>query len=317
MMTSWLDASVDFARHAPTGTFALVTSGLGLVAGICCYLGFRQLYRAQVMVDMPTSLLRSAAQGYVELEGYARMMPGEPIYAPLSGMPCVWYRYAVEQTTRDASDDSEGWRVIESGVSEAIFHLADTSGMCIVDPDGAEVTPSVKLCWRGSTARPLYTPKHTGFWDKWLSFGVYRYTECRLHEYDSLYAVGQFIRVGDGEPAGISEATRDVLARWKRDRGWLLREFDANRDGKIDLDEWENVRQAAEREVLNTWEERQDNQQAEMNLLKKPAYGRPYLLSAISQEAMISACRRKAAQGIAGFLLFGLACVWLLGQRFA
>lgn len=314
MASSLFAACVDFARHAPAKEFWAAVAGLGFASAICCYLGFNALYRSRLMTDMPTSKLRSAAQGYVELEGYARMMPGEPIYAPLSGMPCVWYRYSVEQTGRDADGNSGGWSRVEGGVSDSIFHLVDDTGTCIVDPDGAEVTPAVRLCWRGDSPRPLYTPKQTGFWSRLFSFGAYRYTECRLHDYDPIYAVGQFNRLGESEPLGVNEATRDLLARWKRDRGGLLQRFDADRNGKIDMEEWENARQAAEREVLATWGEQ--HQQPEMNLLQKPARGRPFVLSATTQEELIMGHRDKARLGIAGFLCFGLALAWAVSQRF-
>lgn len=49
------------------------------------YLGFRQLHRARLIEDTPTSRIRSAAQGYAELEGRAVAL-GDPLYAPLSGV---------------------------------------------------------------------------------------------------------------------------------------------------------------------------------------------------------------------------------------
>ncbi len=313
MPSSLLAACVDFARHAPAVVFGAAASVVGLAAAVCCYCGFDALHRSRLIADMPTSKLRSAAQGYVELDGHVKMMPGEPVFAPLSGLPCVWYSYSVEQTGRDVYHDAQSGGMLERGISEAIFHLADETGVCIVDPDGAEVTPSVRLCWRGDSPRPLYVPKQTGFWARLFSFGAYRYTECRLHDYDPVYAVGQFVRAGEGEPMGVSDATRELLVTWKRDRAGLLRRFDADRNGKIDLDEWENARQSAEREVIATWEERQP--QPDMNVLKKPAHGRPFVLSTVTQDRLIVAYRRKAPLGFAGFLALGLALAWAVGQR--
>ena len=314
MSDTLLAHCADFVRSLPAWGFWAGGIASGTAAIASCYFGINSLYRSRLIADMPTSKLRSAAQGYIELEGYAQMMAGEPIYAPLSGKPCVWYRYSVEQC-RDSSGRSQEWTTVESGVSEAIFHLVDPTGTCIIDPDGAEVTPSVKLTWRGNTRRPHFSPKKNSLWGILFSPGAYRYTESRLHEYDALYAIGQFIGVGDRESVGINEATRDLLTLWKRDRGGLLQRFDANRDGNIDLDEWEKARQAAEKEVIATWRERQ--QQPDMNLLKQPADGRPYILSSASQEQIIALSRRKALLGIVGFLAFGLVLVWSFKQRFA
>jgi hypothetical protein len=314
MSATVLDFCADFVRSLPPWGFWAGGFACGTAAIASCYFGINSLYRSRLIADMPTSKLRSAAQGYIELEGYAKMMEGEPIYAPLSGKPCVWYRYEVEQYL-DSNEGGKEWTTVESGVSEAIFLLVDPTGTCIVDPDGAEVTPSVNLSWHGDTRRPHFSPEKNSFWGISFSQGAYRYTESRLHEYDALYALGQFTGVGDQEAVGIKEATRDLLALWKRDRGGLLQRFDVNRDGNIDLDEWEQARQAAEQEVIATWRERQ--QQPDTNLLKQPADGRPFILSSASQEQIVASSRRKALLGILGFLALGLVLVWSFKQRFA
>lgn len=315
MPSTLLAACAEFARDASAVEFWTVVAVVALAAAACCRFGFKALHRSRLFADLPTSKLRSAAQGYVELEGHVRMMPGEPVYAPLSGLPCVWYRYSVEQTGKDIDGNRGGWDRVEWGVSEAIFHLADGTGICVVDPDGAEVTPSVTLRWRGDSPRPLHAPKQTGFWARLFSFGAYRYTECRLHDYDAVYAVGQFVRVGgEAEPVGIGEATRDLLALWKRDRGGLLQRFDHDRDGKIDLEEWEKARRAAEREVMATWGER--HPEPDTGLLKKPAHGRPYVISSVAQDSLIADYRNKARLGIAGFFALGLGLAWTVSQRF-
>ncbi len=304
----------DFVRRAPDWAFWLCALCLGMAAVACCYFGVSALYRSRLIADTPTSKVRSAAQGYVELEGVARMMPGEPIYAPLSGKPCVWYSYSVEQKGRGLSGRSEGWGTLESGVSEAIFHLADGTGVCIVDPDGAKVTPSIRLSWCGDSPRPLYTPNTTGFWSRLFSFGAYRYTESRLHDHDRLYAIGQFRGLGDAGAVSVSEATRDLLSAWKRDRTGLLQRFDANGDGKIDMEEWENARRAAEREVVATWRKRR--QETEINLLNKPPDGRPYILSSMTQDKLITSYRKKTILGILGFLALGMILSWIMHRRF-
>jgi len=314
MPSALLAACAEFARDASAVEFWTVATLMGLATAACCRFGFGALHRSRLFADLPTSKLRSAAQGYIELEGHVRMMPGEPVYAPLSGLPCVWYRYSVEQTGKDINGNRGYWDRVECGVSEAIFHLEDGTGICVVDPDGAEVTPSVTLRWQGDSPRPLHAPKHTGFWAGLFSFGAYRYTECRLDDCDAVYAVGQFIRVGEAEPAGLGEATRDLLALWKRDRGGLLQRFDGNRDGKIDLEEWEKIRRAAEREVLATWGER--HSEPDTGLLKKPPHGRPYVISAVAQNHLIASYRSQARLGIAGFFTLGLGLAWAVSQRF-
>ena len=108
---------------------------------------FRSLMRMRLIADTPVSLIRSAPQGYVELQGITRMMEGQPIISPLSGERCVWYRYTVEEKT----DSKNEWKTIERKQSTAIFHLDDGTGRCIVDPEGAEVVAATTRHWRGDT----------------------------------------------------------------------------------------------------------------------------------------------------------------------
>lgn len=49
---------------------------------------FKGLHRSRLLEDTPTSLVRSASQGYVEFEGTGRRLDGEPVIAPLTGTAC-------------------------------------------------------------------------------------------------------------------------------------------------------------------------------------------------------------------------------------
>lgn len=141
---------------------------------------FKGLHRSRLLEDTPTSLVRSASQGYVEFEGTSRRLDGEPVIAPLTGSACTWWSYTVEErkTYRVNKTRHTHWQTINSGSSEALFELEDSSGRCIVDPEGAEVFPSATQSWRGSSAWP---EKHgRGI------FGRYRYTERRMHVGDPL-----------------------------------------------------------------------------------------------------------------------------------
>lgn len=306
-------AWVELIRSSTPQTFWAVWSLAALLGAFLLWLGVHDLHRARLLDDLPTSKVRSAAQGYVELEGWARMMPGEPIYAPLSGQPCAWYSYRIEHRARDSEGRDRGWRTLESDRSNAIFHLDDGTGCCIIDPEGADVTPAIRLRWRGYTARPGAAPRETGFWARLLSTGSYRYTECRIGEYDRLYAVGLFVGLGDREAVSLSDEVRDVLSVWKRDRAKLLRRFDRDGNGEVDLDEWEEARSVAQGEVLARSAAR--GSLPEFNVLKKPTDGRPFLLSCIPQERIVARTRRHAVLALSGFLSVGAALVWALQYR--
>ena len=143
---------VTALAQAPDGTFWFWTGICAVFSLLCFGATFFWLRRARILEDTPTSLIRSAAQGYVELRGRAGLMPGPVILSPLSNTRCVWWRYTVEERQRSGNRDE--WRVIDKNTSDDLFLLSDTTGDCIIDPDHASIRPSVTRRWRGPTPKP-------------------------------------------------------------------------------------------------------------------------------------------------------------------
>ncbi len=284
--------------------------GLGLL-GIATlgmlYLGFRQLHRARLIEDTPTSRIRSAAQGYVELEGRAVAL-GDPLYAPLSGKPCVWYQYRIDRRQAGLHGRKQRWVNLEQGVSEAIFGLEDGTGRCVIDPEGAEVYPNCELSWYGRESFPTHTPPgHSDF------FGPYRYTERWIAPGDTLYALGWFRTLEGSCESDLEGAIKAQLKAWKADPQALRQRFDLNRDGQIDAKEWEIVRRQAAREALRA-HLRQTPEEA-VYLLSRPPRGEPFLLAGARQPNLIWGYRLRASGALLGFLLGGLGLAWALWQR--
>ena len=69
--------------------FWLLTLGVAVVAGGAAAL--RWLKIARLIEDTPTSRIRSAAQGYVELAGNGLPLPATKNPAPLTQRPCTWW----------------------------------------------------------------------------------------------------------------------------------------------------------------------------------------------------------------------------------
>lgn len=106
--------------------------------------------RARHLLDTPTSRIRSAAQGYVELVGMLRELAVPQPVAPLTGEPCLWWRYRIEEYRSNGKRSS--WNVVERGTSEAWLRLADATGECLIDPRGAEIRAAVREVWEGSAS---------------------------------------------------------------------------------------------------------------------------------------------------------------------
>ena len=270
---------------------------LASVAIVSTWYTLRFLVRKRLIEDTPTSLIRSAAQGYVELQGYAKLIAGDPICAPLSGLACAWYRYAVERKERSTNTRGQTdsrWRTVDRGQSDALFYLDDGTGRCVIDPDGATVTPSVRRQWYGVTATPPRITEARAWlgWSSLVTLGSqYRYTEERIAIGAPLYALGMFQTRGGAAPANdVTRETADLLSEWKADPKSLVRRFDTNSDGEIDLAEWERARAAAEQEVSANRRERP--MAPAVDTLSATAHrDQPYVLAARREDQLVSRYR--------------------------
>jgi hypothetical protein len=258
--------------------------GAGFIAALALVAWLAVLRRARAVADTPTSQIASAAQGYVELLGGGRPLAGVPIIAPLTHLPCLWYRYKVERK----SDDK--WVTESSGESTDSFLLDDGSGRCVVDPEGAEVLPR-------ST-------------DVWYPRPDYRHTQAVLLEGEPIYVLGSFHTwSGDSLDLNVREDVKDLLAEWKRDMPKLLERFDLDGNGELDLREWELARSQARREVLKN--HRELRAAPDTHMVGRPADGRLFLISSLPPEKIRGRYLRWAFVHVAAFFaaLAGLAYV--------
>ncbi len=220
--------------------------------------------RTRAVADTPTSKVASAAQGYVELRGTGKPLAGLPLMSPFTAVPCLWFRYKVER-----KDSNNKWVHEDQGESDASFILDDGSGQCLVDPEGAEM---------------LVTKK-----DTWTN-GDRRYTEWLLVEHQSVYALGQFATRGSVDlDLDAAEDVKQLLAEWKTRPEELLKRFDLDRNGQLDLKEWELARAQAKREVAVV--HREARASAELHVMHLPKDGRLYLISDLQPDKLASKYR--------------------------
>src|SRR3569833_3314469 len=277
-----MTSSLDFPlRLDPFECRMLVT--VVIVVAVGAFIdAFVSLRRARLLEDTPTTRIRNDAQANEEMEGEEVMMEGVPIIAPRTLLPCAWCRYRVEERVENNRGDAR-WRTRRRGTSDGIFILRDDSGDCVVDPDGATVTPSARDVWYGDTPTP--PPMHRNK-TVWRHGGRCRYREERIHAGDYLYAIGEFRSTGGAEGPAHADALRALLAEWKRNRSALLARFDDNRDGAIDVDEWERARRVAEQEGATELALRAA--EPEVALLSRPRSDpRPFLLSTVTPRDLI------------------------------
>ena len=263
---------------------------------------FSWFQHARVIENVPTAKIRSAAQGYVELSGIAKLMDGPVIVSPLTGRSCVWYSYTIEERVdtrrRDGSHSNSHWRVVERGRSDALFLLEDDTGRCVIDPDDADVYIRHQKTWH---KRHVIPPR--------------RYSEQLIRSGDPLYAIGFFKTVADIEQQQTREQVAHLLRQWKQDPGLLLHRFDHDRNGQLDTDEWEQARQTAENDIKR--EQGLQTKEAQLNvMMSSDVSDQTYILSSEPEAVLIKQYRWRALKSLGLFFILGSIAVWTFNIRF-
>jgi hypothetical protein len=212
-------------RHGLYDALAVLGGGAFLL------FGFVLLRRRRLIENVPTSRIRSVAMGFAEVAGLAK--PKATVAAPFSGIPCVYFRYEVEEE-RSRGRGGRTWVTIERGDSGVPFHLQDTTGRILVDPAGAEtlLRQSFRKIERGE-----------GFFSRRK-----RYTEWWIVAAQKVFVVGTVRRVRDlalERRVTLHDRLRELKADPER-----MSAFDADRDGRIITEEWGNAVRAVKDEVL-------------------------------------------------------------------
>ena len=266
--------------------------------------------QARFLLDTPTSKIRSAAQGYVELYGF--LAEGEhPQQAPLSGLPCLWWRYKIERYKGGTGNKHHSWETLEQKTSDAMLTLDDTTGRCLIDPRGAEILPLSRQVWQGNQRHPLQSQQRSVLRTALAGNRSYRYTEERLHASEPLYAIGHFYSLGGGHQTYDAHTLQAaIIRRWKEDFPALLKRFDRNGDGQFDAEEWQAVRDAALQKAK--LKKRHKSTAEARHFMRKPDDNQPFILSSHGEDALARKLRWKSLGGAALCLAGALASTYIL-----
>ena len=256
------------------------------------YLCFKNFRKARLIEDMPTSLIRSASQGFTELIGIARTY-NEPLTSPLTNTHCLWWRYTIEKYQRRGK--SSAWTTLESGTSSKPFYVDDTSGQCLVIHEGADLRPLHRRRWRGhqllstgraergSAFREVINTLNASILTSNFGIGRYRYTEALIKDGDPLYVLGHFESDASGQRTLTAEKLAgEILRAWKQDFGNLLEQYDSNDDGQLNDPEWARVRKAAKEAAHQTLREK-SKQEIRHQISKPVEKGLPFLIGSEEQ----------------------------------
>ena len=244
-------------------------------------------WRLLKMTEAPFSTIAAAAQGYVELFGKAST--DKPLKTPYQDIPCVWYRasvYANRENEDDKVADLFNLMPLEYSESKTIFSLDDGTAQCLVDPKGAEVIYFEARTWRKND---------------------HRYVEEYLPVGKPIYVIGQLDTRRDMlDEEAMKKKLTEKLNDWKANKQQLLNRFDQNRDGQIDMNEWEQARHEARKEVMV--EQAMQVSNSSGFTLTKPA-GQLFLISAKSPQQLRASYKKWLAVhlGVLALLLIFFA----------
>jgi E3 Ubiquitin ligase len=316
-MPDFVTAIHEWAKTAPPDDFWLCSLVLLAVAIAGFFFAFKFTHSKRIIEDTPTSKIRSAAQGYLELVGHGQLMEGQPIVSPLTGTTCTWYDFKVDER-RQSGKNSE-WVTIRKGISDELFLIKDETGQCIIDPEGAHVTVSNKSVWYGGTSNPMgnFTAprKKRSFLSGALVSNKYRYTEKLLHPGESLYAIGLYKTIGGaGAHFDVNEDVRELIREWKTDTEALMKRFDTNNDGEIDLNEWQRVRDEAYKQVMIKHSDQKTMPPVHL-MNKTNDRRRPFILSALAQDDLTKRLHIYSILSISAFILCGSLSAILISAR--
>jgi hypothetical protein len=167
-------------------------------AFICLYYAFYFLKVARQLEDTPTSKIRSAAQGFVELSGITKSAGNLQTLGQLSTDPVAWSRFQIDQLRRSqtANGTESYWTTIAEGASDAAFMIQDDTGKSLILPAKAEVIPAETIIWYGSSPIASKPPKTFWQWFFASSNGRFRYKEERIALDVTINARGMFSTLG-------------------------------------------------------------------------------------------------------------------------
>lgn len=112
-----------------------ILSSIAIAGGLYFFFtGFRLLARKRLLLSTPTSKIRSAALGLVEVNGVVTGPYTMP--APITGNPCFLYHTTAWQQRENKQSD---WEKVADETLHLPFFIDDSTGQLLIEPLGADL----------------------------------------------------------------------------------------------------------------------------------------------------------------------------------
>ncbi|HUJ11663.1 MAG TPA: GIDE domain-containing protein [Verrucomicrobiae bacterium] len=192
-----------------------ILGAAGSVGGLFAFFwGLRCYQRKRLMQNTPTSKVEAVALGLAELCG--RAVAHEPLTSPIEQLPCVYWRYQVEELRR--SGKSSHWATIDRGERRVPFYLEDETGKILVVPVQATIDIPKDLCEQtrsfnaGLSACTLAFAEQRGIEVEGMFTRSKRFTEWMIAPGDPLFVFGS-VMAPDGQLAGLTKTEDRIVCQ--------------------------------------------------------------------------------------------------------
>ncbi|OGS44404.1 MAG: hypothetical protein A2539_02110 [Elusimicrobia bacterium RIFOXYD2_FULL_34_15] len=195
--------------------------------------GHKQHLKKKLIENIPTSKIRSVAMGFSEVNGLAKQK--FPLKSSLTHTDCVYYKFTIERE-KTGNKGHKYWVLTNSGQSTTYFYVQDGNDKLLVDPLNAEIIIEPDYRFTDIEGSRFGQPSRV------------RFTEWYIKPDDYIYILGSVKKFKDSI-IDRKDKLLECLRKLKENKE-KLKEFDLNKDGNINAEEWDKVREKAEQELI-------------------------------------------------------------------
>jgi len=295
----------------------IVYAFLGLGFGVWAFFkGFTRLRRKRLIENIPTSTIRSAPMGLVEIIG--RATPARLVTSPLRQSKCVLYKYTIERYEKRGKSSS--WVTVAKGDScSCSFEVEDNTGKVLVLPQGCELIVAKDYEFTSGLGRSIpanlveFLENHNIRYKAFLCNYSMRFREWIIEQSDNVYVLGtaqQNKEKFDAHKANVYKRLQEL-----KDKPEFMQQADTDKDGIINEEEWQQAVDRVERDLLA--EEAQSIDNLANDLMLAASGKEVFIISDKSQKDLVRTLAWQAFGGIFGGAALALLLLAYLILRFS
>ncbi len=225
-----------------------------LIGGGLFHSALKRHRKLRQVVDTPRSKIDTAAQGYVEFEGFA--WPAGGTVQSYENGEAVYYCFELqrEYSTGSGKNRRTEWRTVSTFSHKEPFYVVDSTGVAVIDPLQGEINIGETRIrsWNSIDAKdkerilasvidgPVDSfPPSTTLWGLFAS--KFRVKESELRVGSPVYVSGDFRTVEQSAASitsgGLTAFTKKVFCGTNRNIKEATAALDTNRDGTVSAEE--------------------------------------------------------------------------------